>query len=396
MVTDCLLFAKPGRTADLTLAAVILTAMIASPRLIHGQAPSSLESVLSQAIALEKRGNYAEAEGKYRQALQASPDDPEILKRLGQVCQGQGKHDEAIEIFQKILKRAPLYPGVNALLGISYYSLNKFDKTIEAGQKELTGNPKDRQARYYLSLALSASGRLFEAIQQLETLRIDEPENLALLYQLVVDYKAAAQQIGQRLTKDHPDSEFTHAIRAEVLADGERLDEALREFQEVARKNPDFPGIHLALGEVYWRQKNLDRAQQELKLALQKDPNQPLANYYLGDILVTNQQYSEAIPNLELAIAVYPELTRAYWLLGKCYTSGNDYQRALQAFEKALEQNPNYKEVHFQLHELYAKMGNKEESKRYLESFERLNREDQNKDREQLQEAVRKQKDSGP
>jgi len=391
-----ILFTKRGRTAGLALAAVVVAASVANPKLIHAQASTSLESVLSQAIELETRGNYAEAEGMYRQALQKSPDDPEILKRLGQVCQGQGKHEEATEIFERILKRAPLYPGVNALLGISYYSLNKFDKTIEADQKELTGNPKDRQARYYLSLALSASGRLFEAIQQLETLRVDDPHNPALLYQLVVDYKAAAQQIGQRLTREHPDSAFTHAIRAEVLADGERLDDAAQEFQEVAGKSPDFPGIHLALGEVYWRQKNLDKAQQELKLALQKDPNQPLANYYLGDILVTNQQYSEAIPNLELAITVYPELTRAYWLLGKCYTSGKDYQRARQAFEKALEQNPNYKEVHFQLHELYAKMGNNEESKRHLESFERLNREDQNKDREQLQEAVRKQKDSGP
>ena len=50
-------------------------------------------------------------------------DDPEILKRLGQVCQQQGKYDESIEVFQKILKRAPVYPGVNSLLAISYYAL---------------------------------------------------------------------------------------------------------------------------------------------------------------------------------------------------------------------------------------------------------------------------------
>ena len=213
---------------------------------------------LSQAIELEKKKDFAGAERIYKEALRQSADDPEILKRLGLVCQQQGKHDEAIEAFQRIIRRAPLYPGANTLLAISYYALNRFDKTIESSQQELTGNPKDKQARYYLSLALSASGQLFEAIQQLETLQRDDPENLAVMYQLVVDYKAAAQQASQKLARKAPDSEFTHALRAEVLADSERFDQAIEEFKAVFRKNPDFPGIHLALGQLYWRRKDLD------------------------------------------------------------------------------------------------------------------------------------------
>jgi tetratricopeptide (TPR) repeat protein len=223
------------------------------------------------------------------------------------VCQEQGKYDESIEIFQKVLKRAPVYPGVNAWLGISYYALNKFDKTIEATQKELTGNPKDRQARYYLALALSASGRLLEAIQELEILLKDDRQNVAILYQLAVDYKVAAQRSAENLAKLYPDSEFTHAIRGEILADNFRFEEAIREYKEVTRKNPNFPGIHIALGQVYWQHKDLELAQQELKLALVEDPNQPLANYYLADIFVTNKEFSQAIPLLKIAISVYPD-----------------------------------------------------------------------------------------
>ena len=263
--------------------------------------------------------------------------------------------------------------------------LNQFDKTIEASQRELTANPKDKQARYHLSLALSASGRLFEAIQQLEALQAEDPQDLAVVYQLVVDYKAAAQQAGQKLAQMAPDSEFTRAIRAEALADSERLDEAIMEFKAVLRKSPDFPGIHLAWGKSTGSSKDLEKSQEELKLALLEDPNQPLANYYLGDILVTEKQYLQAIPHLENSLSVYPELTRAYWLLGKCYASTGNEQRALGVFKKALEQNPRYKEVHFQLHELYARLGNKEESQRHLQTFERLTHEDQNKDRELLQ-----------
>jgi len=357
---------------------------------VHAQGVGSQEAVsLSQAIELERKKDFAGAERIYKEALRQSADDPEILKRLGLVCQQQGKHDEAIKAFQQIIRRAPLYPGTNTLLAISYYALNRFDKTIESSQQELTGNPKDKQARYYLSLALSASGRLFEAIQQLETLQRDDPENLAVMYQLVVDYKAAAQHASQKLTRKAPDSEFTHALRAEVLADSERFDQAIEEFKAVFRKNPDFPGIHVALGQLYWRRKDLDMSQQELKLALIEDPNQPLANYYLADIFVTDKEYTKAIPHLEITLSIYPELTRAYWLLGKCFASSGNQPKAIEVFKKALELDPNYKEVHFQLHELYARLGNKAESQQHLQIFERLTREDRNRAQEELEQQKR-------
>jgi len=373
------------------IAAVVLVAILPNLHVLAAHAAAAIqEASLSQALELEKQKDFVGAERLYKEALRQSSDDPEILKRLGIVCQQQGNHDEAIESLQRILKRAPLYPGANTLLAISYYALNKFDKTIESSRQELTGNPGDRQARYYLSLALSASGQLFEAIQQLEIVQKEDPDNLAVMYQLVVDYKAAAQQASQRLAKKAPDSEFTHAMRGEVLADGDRFDEAIEEFKEVIRKNPEFPGIHLALGQLYWRRKDLGKSQQELKLALAEDSNQPLANYYLGDIFITDKEYLKAIPHLEITLSIYPELTRAYWLLGKCYASSGNQQRAIEVFKKALQQDPNYKEVHFQLHELYARLGNKTESQQHLQVFERLLREDQNRDREVLQQSLQK------
>jgi tetratricopeptide (TPR) repeat protein len=356
--------------------------------------PQAPDTLLSQAAELARNKDYAGAEKVYRQALLAAPDDPEILKALGAVVQAEGKYDESIEVFHTILKRAPLYPGVNGLVGISYYALNKFDKTIEATQRELTGNPKDRQARHYLALALSASGRLFEAIQQLEGLRAEAPQDAAVLYQLVVDYRAATQQAGERLAKLYPESEFTHAVDGEVYADNGRLDEAVLEFKEVLRKNADFPGIHFALGEAYWRKKDIENAMEHLKLALQEDPSQPLANYYLADILTDRKEYLPAIHHLQFTVATYPAMTRAYLLLGKCYRGAEDSPRALEAFSKALELDPNYKEVHYQLYELYARLGEQEKSQAQLRIFEKLIKEGQGKDKGLLEESFERQTDA--
>ena len=283
---------------------------------------------------------------------------------------------------------------MNGLVGTSYYALNDFDKTIEAMHKELAGNPKDPQARYLLALALSSSGRLFEAIQQLEGLLADYPDDAAVLYQLVVDYRSAAQKSGEKLALHFPDSEYLHAINAEVFADSNRFDDAIREFQEVLRLDPKFPSIHFALGQVYWRKKDGRNAQEQLRLALQEEPNHPLANYYLADILTDQKSYQEAIPRLQIAIPVYPKLKQAYFLLGKCYAGTGDSKRALEAFNEALKLDPDYKEVHYQLFGLYARLGDQEKSKAELRTFEELIKEGQEEDKSRLKESVEKQSET--
>ncbi len=95
-------------------------------------------------------------------------------------------------------------------------------------------------------------------------------------------------------------------MRAEVLADTERFDDAIAAFKDVLHKNPDFPGIHLALGQLYWRRKDLEKSRLELKLALAEDPNSPLANYYLGDILVTDKDISRPSRISEKTLSTYP------------------------------------------------------------------------------------------
>src|SRR5438128_12224215 len=96
------------------LGAMTLIVLTAHPAPAQTTSPS-LDNLLSHAVELEKGRDFAGAEKTYRQALLASPDDPEILKRLGIVCQEQGEYDQSIAAFQEILKRAPVYPEVNLL-----------------------------------------------------------------------------------------------------------------------------------------------------------------------------------------------------------------------------------------------------------------------------------------
>ena len=315
------------RSLGLTIALLPLLAA----QLIRAQSvPSSVADIVAKASALEQSKDYLGAEKAYRQALLAAPDDPEILMRLGVLCQMELKYEDSIGAFQQILKRAPRYPGANRLMGISYYGLNRFTDAEKSFGAELIANPKDREAHYYLALDLNSLGRVTDAIHELEGLVADDPKDASALYQLTLYYKAAAEQAAHRLSELDPDSEWTHALKAQVLEDEQRTDEAIREFDEVLGKSPSFPGIHFGLGQAYWIKKDSVHAQQQLNLALQEDPEQPLANYYLADLLTDDKQFQAAIPHLRIVIAAYPQMARAYFLLGKCHAGAGDLQESLQ------------------------------------------------------------------
>jgi tetratricopeptide (TPR) repeat protein len=380
------------KKAGFSILIVLYAIALVAPSLVFAQSTSAnLEGLLSKGAELAKSKDYSGAEKMYRQALAIAPENPDILKALGDVCQKQFKYKESIAVFDAILKRAPLYPGVNHLLGVSYYALNEFDKAVDAEKKELVGDPTNQQARYYLALALDAVDRKAEAIEQLEQLRAINPKDQSLLYQLAQYYKQGAEQMTQRLAALNPDSEWIHALNGEAFTDAQRYQEALLEFKEALRLDPDLPGMHFALGQVYWLQRDYVNAQPQLQLALGEDPQQPLANFYEADILSSQRQFDAAIPHVQIAISTYPRLTQAYFILGKCYVGTGNLQRALEVYKKAIDLDPGYKEVHYQLSELYKRLGDKDKSEAELQVFQKLVRQGQEKSKTHLQQGMQRQ-----
>lgn len=346
-----------------------------------------LEDLLRQAEERIRADDAAAAESLLRQALDLFGDDPALLSSLGRLYQNQSKYRESIVVLQKLLRRAPVYPEANLAIGVSHYALGEFDAAIEALQKELVGNPKSRETRYYLALSLDASHRKLEAIEQLETLLKDSPQDAQALYQLVRTYKAGTLQAFQRLTRLAPESDFVLALRAEINADNNRLNEAVDGYRRVAKTNPNFPGIHFALGETYWRMAKSDEAMQELKLALREDPSDALANYYVADLLVKEQRISEAIEHLRTSVKGNPKLMEAHFLLGKTLLAQGDAQESLKHLQAAASLDPLHKPSHYQLSQAYARLNNAQKSREHLETFERLTRQSKEDMEEKLRAA---------
>ena len=73
----------------------------------------------------------------------------------------------------------------------------------------------------------------------------------------------------------------------------------------------------------------------------------------------------------------------AHVQLGRSYLILENAEEALPVLSKALELDPNFKETHFQLARVYTRLKDEEKRKHHLAIFERLAKEEQEKDRNQ-------------
>jgi tetratricopeptide (TPR) repeat protein len=353
------------------LGCLIATVLFAAPVV---RAQSDVGTLLEQARAAEKTGDYQAAERVYFQALALAPDNLETLKRLGVLQQTELKFPESIESFKRILAHEPQYSEVNFFLGVSYFGENDLNQAIRTFELELGTLKPHPRCRYYLALALQAAGQIDESISQLNRTVAENPKDADAFYQLARIYKNASIQAIEKLKALDQDSFQLHALMGEVYADDERYAEAIKEYQAALAKRPDASGIHYAIGVAYWVQHQLDAAKKEFIDALKENPTDALTNLYLGDIAVHEERFAEAHGYLSVAERGQSSMPQVHVLLGKCYRGENNPEKAKFEFLAAIQADPTAAQPHYLLAQVYRELRDPQASSKEFAEFERLSK----------------------
>ena len=113
-------------------------------------------------------GDWDAAEQALRGALAINPKNSEAHSWLGAVLSEQGRRDEALLEFQKVLTdrsyETPEKIWVN--IALLYDEMNNLDEAIVSYRKALDGNQKYSRAHFGLAQALDKVGRLDDAIAE--------------------------------------------------------------------------------------------------------------------------------------------------------------------------------------------------------------------------------------
>ncbi len=207
------------------------------------------------------------------------------------------------------------------------------------------GNNSPRRADIYwrLGRAYAAQNRLDEAIRQYqETIR------------LTPDYPAVYNDLGNILLKKG------------------QLDEAIRQYQKAVRLKPDCDFYHNNLGGALYRKGRNDEAMSQYQEAIRLKPDNADAHYKLGMALDAKGQIEEAISQYEEVIRLEPDNAGAHNNLGIALGRKGQIDQAISQFQEALRLKPDSAEIHYNLGNGLFRKGQTDEAVRQLQETLRL------------------------
>ncbi len=114
--------------------------------------------LLRQGNRLFEEGSYLEAEAKYREALELDETNYRAWHNLGNALYHQGRLEEAADIYNRLLGKAPSDQARAAgwhNLGNSLLGNGQVAESIEAYKQALRLRPDDEDTRYNLAYALN-------------------------------------------------------------------------------------------------------------------------------------------------------------------------------------------------------------------------------------------------
>ncbi|WP_071797633.1 tetratricopeptide repeat protein [Natronohydrobacter thiooxidans] len=118
----------------------------------------------TQAIALERMGEWERAEPVFRRVLEFVPDEPQVLNYLGYSLIEQRRNlDEALDMIERAVEGEPDSGYITDSLGWAYYRLGRYDEAVPVMERAVELLPRDPVLNDHLGDVYYAVGRTREA-----------------------------------------------------------------------------------------------------------------------------------------------------------------------------------------------------------------------------------------
>lgn len=284
------------------------------------------------------QGNYliGDLEGASRgvqQMLKVDPDYVPALTLNARILLDQNKSDLALEFAERATKLKPDDLEHQLLKALVLGNLNRRKEAIHVVETVIQSAPaKSRQHRVaskLLGLFLMAEGDPDKAAEVLNQSYLHDPEsaqaNRALAGEAYLqqadqalnqsDFNTAIKAIDQALTLlkgQSGDSNFQrrsqlNMLRARILAQAGRLNEAIAILQVIANQQPDNMEALVTLASLYAGAGKWNLLQNILPDIAKKPELQDIALYLEGRIALANNRVGSAREAFEQALRVLPD-----------------------------------------------------------------------------------------
>ena len=143
-------------------------------------------------IEAHRAGRFGEAEACYRRLLELHPH-PAILCNLGLALAAQGRHPEALPLFERAVELRPAEANARVALASALIHCGRPEEALAACEAVLARDAAHVDARHNRAVALRALARHREAVDALRALLRDDPDDADAEFNLALSLLALGE-----------------------------------------------------------------------------------------------------------------------------------------------------------------------------------------------------------
>lgn len=348
------------------------------------QAPRDPQELLKEAISLHQAGKLDQAIRDYREFLELYPEMAQVRSDLGAALAGAGRYEEAIHEYQRALELKPL-PQVRLNLALAYYKSSKLSLAVEELNQVRRDMPNELRPTLLLADCYLRLGENKKVIELLNPMQQTDQDDLAIVYMLgtalVRDGQADKGQVLIDRILKNGDSAEARLLLGTTKLKANDFSGALVDLQKAVELDPDLPDVYAYDGAALLATGDQPGAQKAFERALEHDPNNFDANLRLGLLLRKDERYDEAMPYLSHALEIRPGDVGVRYQIATVKLSLGQVEQARLDLESLVRETPNFTEAHVSLATAYYREKRKTDGDRERAIVEKLNAERQAKEK---------------
>jgi len=285
-----------------------------------------VNTLYQQALNLHHQEQFAAAESKYREYLNANGDNAEAWLNLGILYYQTDAYQEAQGAISKSLEIEAINAQAYYVLGCCLEKSNKIPQAISAYQEAIALDPNLLDAYNNLGNIIARLGQITQA-----------------------------ETVYRQAISANPSHFGSYMNLGNLLMGQNQIEQAIKVYQTALTFNPGNTDILNNL---------------EIALNFIENPAQILRES--ASILYQHGKYEEAIDQYQLFLETYTGDPELYFSLSECFRYLNRVKEAVDTLQEGIQLYPTAGQLHFALITLFQTRGKKEEAITSAEAASRL------------------------
>jgi len=263
-----------------------------------------LHEDIGSVLAMQQR--YEEAIPYFEKAIQLEPALPLAHKKLGQALVAVGRGEEADESFKEYLEQKPVKGEI--AIGLEHMKADRIEEAIEIFQKLLKENPDN----------------------------VDAMRHLAVVFWKNQKNLANAEALLRRATNLAPDYVVAWLNLGAVLLDKHQAVSAIDCYQEATRLDPENPATWAGLGSAFAQAAYTEKSVQSYAKSVSLNPEAAGVQMGYAHVLKTVGDQAGALKAYRAAVEAKPHFGEVYWSMANLKIF-NFEEKEVSAMLKQLE-----------------------------------------------------------